>query len=409
MRLEERKVAVRDLIEGMYVCRLDRDWTDTPFPLQGVEIRSRKDIEALAEYCKHVYVDIELGLAPPEKPERARKWRQYDAQELEKLQGKVAWRDSARFDEELPRAKEAQDQAAELINGLLDNVREGQTIAVDQVRNAVEPMVGSILRNTDAYLWIENLRKRDAYDYSHALNCSALAAVFGRHIGFPEDVLNDLACGGLLLDVGKLRVDRELFTLQRPLGREETTAVQRHVEYGLAIMEEGEGVPAHVRDMVRTHHERDDGSGYPGRVSGMQIPLFGRIAAVIDSYDAMTSDRAHRKAMSRHAALQELYRLRDTRYAAEVVEQFMQCLSVYPTGSLVELSDGCVALVMVQNPARRLRPRVMVLTDPDKQLTVEFRMLDLMDQYDEFGQPSVLIANTLPPGAYGLDPAELYL
>jgi HD-GYP domain-containing protein (c-di-GMP phosphodiesterase class II) len=184
--------------------------------------------------------------------------------------------------------------------------------------------------------------------------------------------------------------------------------VRRHVELGLQAVDNSDPLPLQVQDMIRTHHEREDGSGYPNGLAGSHIPLLGRIAAVIDSYDAMTSHRSHRKAIAKHAALQELYRTRGTLYSAEIVEQFMQCLSVYPTGSLVELSNGQVAVVMAQNAARRLWPRVMLLTTPDKRLAAQFQVLDLMVQAgDKAGH--LRIANTLEIGAYGLDPAELYL
>ncbi len=168
-------------------------------------------------------------------------------------------------------------------------------------------------------------------------------------------------------------------------------------------------LPASVSDMIRTHHEQVDGHGYPARMADDQIPLLGRIAAVIDAYDAMTSNRAYRGAMSKHEALQELYRNRGKRYAAEIVEQFMQCLGVYPTGSLVELSNGCAAIVMAQNPARRLAPRVMVLTTPDKTLEANFRTIDLMMQPKLDDGSNITIMRTLETGAYGLDPTELYL
>jgi cyclic di-GMP phosphodiesterase len=409
LKIEERKVAVRDLMVGMYVCRLDREWNGTPFPLQGLPIASPADIAALAEHCEYVYVDIELGLAPLEKNEGGSRAPAPAPRDIEGLRNSVAYRNTATFDDELPLAREAQSRVAEFASRVLEDVRHGRPILPDDVRNAVQPMVSSILRNTDAFMWIESLRKRDAYDYTHALNCSALAAAFGRHIGLPEDLLTDLATGGLLLDIGKLRIPAELFAREGPLDRDETAAVRKHVELGLAALQQTDTVPPHVYEMIRTHHERDNGSGYPDRLPGGRIPLFGRMAAVIDSYDAMTSNRGYRKAMSRHAALQELYRARDSLYSAEVVEQFIQCLNVYPTGSLVELDNGCVALVMAQNPARRLRPRVMVLTTPDKQLAADFRPLDLMDDNGDQGTPQVLIANALEPGAYGLDPAELYL
>lgn len=412
LKLEERKVAVGDLQVGMYVCRLDRDWEGTSFPLQGVMVRSAEDVAQLARYSRFVYVDIEQGLAPGEtmraaRPARRRELRHLEATDIERMRGQVAYADTVAFAEELPQAREAQRKVVEFASRMLDDVREGRPLSPDEVRDAVEPMVRSILRNADAFLWVDHLRERGSYEYNHALACSALSAAFGRHIGFPEDLLVDMASGGLLLDVGKLRVREELVARAGALTPAESREMRAHVEHGLAILDEGRVVPDHIREMVRGHHERDNGSGYPDGLPSDRIPLLARIAGVIDAYDAMTSARRYRAPVSRHAALQELYRERDRLFAAEIVEQFMQCMSVYPTGSLVELSSGEVAIVMRQNLARRLRPTVMVLTGPDKALLPAFRSFDLMAQSEQ-GE-AVLIAGTLEPGAYGLDPAELYL
>jgi HD-GYP domain-containing protein (c-di-GMP phosphodiesterase class II) len=413
LRLEERKVDVGDLVVGMYVCRLDREWDGTPFPLQGIAIRSQADIDALAEYCRHVYVDIEMGLAPRDRRSRlggGRLGDDLEPHEIENLQGKVVYTDTESFDDELPQAQQAREQALERVARILDDVRDGRPISPEDVRSAVEPMVRSIVRNRDAFLWVENLGERSAYEYNHALGCSALAVVFGRHIGFPEALLIDMAAGGLLLDVGKLRVPGELLGRPDPLDVEETAVVRRHVEHALDIVDEGDVLPSHVREMIRTHHERDDGSGYPDRLMGSQIPLLGRIAGVVDSYDAMTSDRSYRRAIDKHAALQQIYRARDHLHQVEIVEQFLQCMSVYPIGTLVELSDGCVAVVLTQNFARRLRPRVLVLTTPDKRIEPAFRSLDLMaqpDGGDERGR--IEIVATHAPGAFGLDATEFYL
>ena len=175
-------------------------------------------------------------------------------------------------------------------------------------------------------------------------------------------------------------------------------------------MDEGDALPPHVHDMIRSHHERDDGHGYPDRLAGNQIPLLGRIAAVVDAYDAMTSDRSYRKALGKHAALQELYRMRDKAYAAEIVEQFMQCLSVYPTGSLVELDDGRVALVI---GAECRAPAASAGHGADHagqaaRNGIPHARPDAPVRRRR-GRADVLIANTLEPGAYGLDPTELYL
>ena len=108
--------------------------------------------------------------------------------------------------------------------------------------------------------------------------------------------------------------------------------------------------------IAHTHHERDNGCGYPRKLAGKQIPIFGKMAAIVDCYDAMTSDAVYRCAISSHKALRTLYARKDEEFQAGLIEQFIQCIGVYPVGSLVELTTGEVGVVLSQNCVRRLRP-----------------------------------------------------
>lgn len=401
--LTEQKIDVAHLATGMYVHRLDRDWIDTPFPLEGFYIQSPEDIQALRKICDYVVIDLKRSNlnfivnqyheSPPEKKLKVREYF-----------------NTVTITEELPKAKIAHEQASSLASNIISDVRAGKKLNLEDVRSAVEPVVQSVLRNPDAFFWISNLRKRDAYEYSHAINCSLLAVALGRHMGFAESVLMNLATGGLLLDVGKSELPREMLDNPETLGKTEMVMMRRHVTFSMQILESSGVHSLDVISMVGSHHERFDGSGYPARLARKQIPLFGRMAAVIDSYDAMTSHRPYRNIMSPHKALQEIYRQRDVLYQSDIVEQFMQCLSVYPTGSLVELNSGEVAIVMAQNQARRLRPRVMILTTPQKELRQGFEEVDLF--MHALGDGKVLpleIVGTLESGAFGIDPTELYL
>jgi HD-GYP domain-containing protein (c-di-GMP phosphodiesterase class II) len=401
VEIEERQVHVDHLQTDMYVFRLDRPWLGLPFSLEGFMVQNPKQIEVLRQHCDHVFVDVQRSPTP------IRAYMAHPRQH-ERQRTVVQHVDSATLHEELPHAREAHTQASTLAAKILKDVRAGQRLSVEDVRNAVVPVVKSVLRNADAYFWVTSLRKRDAYEYSHAIHCSLLAAAFGRHMGFTEDVLVNLATGGLLMDVGKTEIDETLLAKPEALTEAETGQVRKHVENSLRIIEEAGIHHADVREMVLTHHERHDGSGYPDQLMRNQIPLFGRIAGLIDSYDAMTSTRVFRKAASAHHALQQLYRHGDQLFQREVVEQLMQCLSVYPTGSLVELNSAEVAIVMAQNHARRLRPRVMLLMTAAKVLRENFIECDLMSQSEDQGVQREVVA-TLEPGAYGLDPTELYL
>lgn len=413
MLIEERSLPVEDLRIGMFVCRLDRPWEGTPFPLQGFLVQTPAQLAALRELCTHVVID-ELQSAETARPALQTLGAPQSSPAAMRMAlgpwyGKTQYVDTVPLREELPRARKAQEDLHAFVVRVLDDLRQGRKLGIAEVDAAVLPVVESVLRSADAVFWLNSLRRRGAYEYNHALNCTALAVAFGRHLGFPEDKLQRLASGGLLLDVGKAQLPDEVLNHPGPLDAEKFALVKRHVEYSMGILGDSGSRSFEIRSMVEAHHERFDGSGYPKGLKGNEIPIYGRIAGLIDAFDAMTSDRPYRQGIAHHEALQQIYRSRDQLFQAELVEQFIQCIGVYPTGSLVELSSGEVAIVMQQNRSRHLCPRVMVLTTPDKILAGSFRELELETVADLPGEAAVRIAHTLEPGAYGLDPTELYL
>ncbi len=398
MQLDERKVHVDHLKPGMFVHRLDRDWLGLPFPLEGFLLEEGVELDVLRKHCDFVFVDLQRSRVPV----LSGLMDAYAGQESRKR-----YSNQVELAEELPWVRTQHARTKQLVAQVLTDLRAGRKLNLVDVQEAILPVVQSVLRHADAYLWVNVLKKRDSYEFAHAMNNSLLAAVFGRHMGFPESTLVALATGGLLLDIGKTALPMELLRKVGPLTDSDMALLRSHVEEGLVVLS-GTGIrDPEVDVMVRTHHERFDGSGYPNRLVRNQIPLFGRMAGIIDTFDAMTSDRSFRKAISPHQALQQIYRWGDRLFQRELVEQFMQCLSVYPTGSLIELSSGEVAIVMAQNQARRLKPRIMVLTDSHKRLRPSFMEVDLLNQ----GVSDIPreIAKTLERGAYGLDPTELYL
>jgi HD-GYP domain-containing protein (c-di-GMP phosphodiesterase class II) len=386
----------------MFVCRLDRPWQGTPFPLQGIELTREQDIQAIRDLCRHVYVDARRMVAPAPRPMLTRT-------NLAALRFKASVRydNSTTVEQEQPRIQQARENATVMLSRIWEDIASGNELSVELVEQAVRPLVASVLRNADAFFWVDGLRLRDGYSYSHAINCSALAAIFGRHMGFAQETIISLAAGGLLMDVGKSSLPESLLQFGGSLTSQEVDLVRSHVTHGLAIVTGSDITDEDVIDIVRTHHERHDGSGYLHGLSGNDIPLTGRMLGIIDTYDAMTSDRPYRAAISRHHALRQIYAARDSLFQAELVEQFQVCLGVYPTGSLVELSTGEVAIVMAQNHARRLRPRVAILSTPDRKPVTEFRVMNLMDQ-GKVSAP-VEIARTLASGDFSIDNAELFL
>ena len=221
--------------------------------------------------------------------------------------------------------------------------------------------------------------------------------------------MRSLAVGGLLFDIGKLQINPELLGTTRTLTDAEFSELRSHVSLGADMVANSGLMNKDVLAMVSHHHERHDGSGYPQGLSGENIPVFARIAAIVDCYDAITSHRSYSRALPPSEAIKKMYEWRDLEFQAELVEEFIQAVGIYPAGTLVELSSGEVAVVVAEYRTRRLRPKVMVLLDADKQPCLEVKMIDLLTEKSGADGKPLEIASSLEPEAYGIDMAAIKL
>lgn len=393
----------------MFVSSLDRPWLETPFVMQGFRIESPRDIGQLREYCQYVYIDTlksneNAGFSQRRKaPERPRKTvaELFPRRTLKKYEDRGSW------DQEYPQAQEAVRVLSLGIEELFVSIVKGAPLDVVKVKKSVEPMIDSVMRNPDACIWLARIKQEDHYTYQHSLGASIWAVSLGRQLGLPRSDLRSLAMGGLLFDVGKLAVNRELLASKEPLSSDEIDQLRSHVELGVDMIRESGLMNQDVIDMIASHHERYDGSGYPRGLSGDDIPIFARIAAIVDCYDAITSHRAYARAIPPARAIKLLYESKDIDFQAELVEEFIQAVGIYPAGTLVELSTGEVGVVVAEYRTRRLRPQVMLLLDAQKQPLPDLRMLDLLSVTHDDSGAAIDIVNSLEPDAYGIDLAGI--
>jgi len=407
----EVKILIDNLKPGMFVSRLDVPWIETPFALEGFLIQGNPDIEELRPYTRHVFIDVDQGDIPEQKhhlplvsgnepPPITGSKEEYE------LVRKQTYEIETEFEEEFEEARMIRERVHADFKRVVTHLQTSDVIEVDELKEGVHDSVESIIRNPSAFALLAQLEKSDDYAYNHALSTSVWCAQFGRHLGLDQEEIEELALGGMLLDVGKVKLPPKLFQLTRALSPKERELVNLHVDKGLRLLAKSRSVSQNILRMVATHHERADGSGYPAGLKNQEIPLFGRIAGILDSYDAMTTPTPYRKShLSAHQAINELYNLRGTRFDNELVEQFIQTVGLFPSGSLVELNSGAVAIVLEVNPLKRLLPNVMLLLDKDKQPLDSIDIIDL-NADRELG---LMVSKGLPQGAYGINIEELFL
>ena len=407
----ERKVNVAYLKTDMFVSNLDRPWIDTPFLLEGFLIQSEDDLTALNQYCKYVYIDTDRGIGASQyiEPLPRLKSNSYLERFLQDNKKKVQYENTKSIKEELPATQLAVQDASNQVARFMDDVKKGKNLNIEAVRGVVEPILDSIIRNSEAYIWLSRMQKKSTYTYSHSVDNCALAIAFGRFMGLPKKDLRTLAIGLLMMDMGNVNVPLEILNKKGRLTEAEYRIVKKHVNKGVKILKATKGMNEDIINIALTHHERFDGSGYPNAIQGTQIPVYGRIAAIIDCYDAMTSTRPFKPATSSYAALQNIYNWRGSAFQPELVEQFLQCIGVYPTGSLVEMSNGGVAVVLEQNLTQRMRPKIMLILNEEKEHLVEYKIIDLTEQFEDSSNLPLNIYRGLDPGAYNIDPAEYFL
>ena len=288
----------------------------------------------------------------------------------------------------------------------MGDVRLGRSINTTAAKKVVADMVDSVIRNPDALMCLNQLKDKDEYTALHSLRVCVLALAFGRHLELSEEELNLLGIGALLHDIGKMKVPNDILNKPGKLTEDEFALMKSHVPRGVEILEKAHGISSAAIDVARYHHERYAGNGYALGTKGDQIGLFGSVGAIVDCYDAITSDRSYHTGMSAHDALTKMYSWRGRDFQPLLVEQFIQCMGIYPIGSVVELNNGSIGVVVSINRARRLKPKVAMVLNPDKTPYAPSKVIDLMHQDTTGGGRGLEIRKVLPPGEHGVIPTK---
>jgi putative nucleotidyltransferase with HDIG domain len=418
----EIKIPVGALQLGMHVIRLDRPWVETDFLMQGFIIDEAKIIDALVSQCDYVYIercsipDIEYnkhsisgslnkvkGLITDRSltNEIISKCKQEMPIRPPQGKNKISYINKIPTETALPSAKNAYRSAKTTVKNIMDGIRIGRMLDMNQARETVDQVVERILQNQDALAWLTKIKNKDEYTAEHSLNVSILSATFARHLGHSEDDIKSIALSGLLHDVGKAKVPNEILNKEGRFTKEEADIMMSHAIHGRNLLMSMTNRDLSAIDVAHCHHERMDGKGYPRKLVASEIPYFAKVIAIADAYDAITSNRCYDKGKASMEALDIIYKCKGTQFDTELVLEFIKCIGVYPPGSIVELKTGEVGIVIDTSVENKLKPRILLLLGQDKkELPKKIVNLNLNIKNEQGN--TLMIARELTNGSYGV-------
>jgi putative nucleotidyltransferase with HDIG domain len=397
-----KKISVDQLKTGMYVVKLDRPWLNTPFLSSRFLIKTPEQIEKLKAYCKNVDIDTEKGCddtgslgdrlqgSAPMPAETGASGATKDRDGGQK---------DARFDIAIHQALEVRNKTKQMVDQMMEDVRMGKSVDATGARETVENIIDGITLNQDALLFLTQLKNRDEYTSIHSMNVCIISIAFTRYLGLREEQIRLIGIGALLHDIGKMLVPMEILNKPGKLNEEEFRLMKNHVMCGAKILERSPGIPPQALKVVLEHHERFKGNGYPRGLSEGEISFMGQLAAIIDVYDAITSDRVYHDHILPHDAVKRMYEWSERDFNRKLLEKFIKCIGIYPLGSMVEVNGTEIDFIISANPKSALKPDVLLVKDRNGRLYKPPLKISLTEKLSPHGKEKWAITRVLDPVA----------
>lgn len=372
-KLVEEKIPVASLTKGMYVSNLDRPWTDTPFPLQGILIQKDDDIRKLSKYCSFVYIDreksvnVRVGSGHWGEGKGANKilssfheWKAQYCQQTYKI--------TTSFKDELNTAKKVIDNVFNKIQSLLTNKSHISPAQISDLSEIAHDMTESVLRNPDAMAWLCRIREFRSPIYLHGIRLSVWGCIFGRQLGLNRPELHRLTTALMFSCIGKSFLSKNVLNQYSMTSCGDS--YKRHLALTLNSIKSFKYASNKTEKIIRHYCERIDGSGYPDRLVGTDIPFLSQVASLVESFELAINPYDMSKAVSPATAIVQLNKLKAEKFDCELVEEFIKAIGIYPTGTIVQLNDARLGIISSQSYEKRLRANVIIVSALDEKKTI---------------------------------------
>lgn len=362
-----KHVSINELIPGMFVNQVVEQTGNTRVRTSGV-VKSPSAITKLRE------MGITLVEVDYSRSQVAEPTNEATKASDEKQQAKT---NSAA----LSSASQLYDEALVLQKSFINTLRLGVPNDLSKASELSTSIIEGVFDNKDAMSCLTMIKNSDQYLLEHSINCAILMAMFADHLGYDRDTIDEACMGSLLMDVGMSQVPVEIRHKTGKLTAADWSVIRQHVDISVELVEQSEQISDLALSVIAQHHEREDGSGYPRSLNSADIAPLSKMAAIIDSYDAMISNRTHKQSITPTLALKRL--AKDSTLDSHLVKQFIKCVGVHPVGSLVKLKSGRLGIIAKQHPEDLLAPVVMTFYSISGGHFSEIKRIDLFQVDDE--------------------------